>query len=288
MIVVSLTNCPPKLRGDLSKWLLEINTGVYVGKVSARVRDALWKRICDNITDGQATMVFPAQNEQHMDFYVHNSAFKPVDFDGIKLMKHLDKVNEDDQSELKAGFSDAAKRRMGRKRRQRNDISSYVLLDIETTGLSYQNDQIIEIGIVCVENNKISLKKNWLIKSDKKIPQSIVEMTGITDCLIDSEGIWLEAALDQLFSILTDKTVLLYNSSFDMSFLEKASEKYNIDVPYINIVDVLVMARTKLKSLDNYRLENVALHLDICTNQEHRAVGDCLLLYEVYCKLNEI
>jgi CRISPR-associated protein Cas2 len=36
-----MTKCPPKLRGDLSKWLLEINTGVYVGQVSARVRDAL-------------------------------------------------------------------------------------------------------------------------------------------------------------------------------------------------------------------------------------------------------
>ena len=39
-----MTNCPPKLRGDLSKWLCEINTGVYVGNVSSRVRDALWER----------------------------------------------------------------------------------------------------------------------------------------------------------------------------------------------------------------------------------------------------
>ena len=46
MIVVSLTNCPPKLRGDLTKGLIEINAGVYVGRVSARVRDELWQRIC--------------------------------------------------------------------------------------------------------------------------------------------------------------------------------------------------------------------------------------------------
>ena len=49
MIVVTLTDCPPRLRGDLSKWLLEINTGVYVGQLNKRVREELWKRICDNL-----------------------------------------------------------------------------------------------------------------------------------------------------------------------------------------------------------------------------------------------
>ena len=60
MIIVVLTDCPPKLRGDLSKWLFEINTGVYVGNVSARVREALWIRICETVQQGQATMVYPA------------------------------------------------------------------------------------------------------------------------------------------------------------------------------------------------------------------------------------
>ena len=96
-----MTNCPPKLRGDLSKWRLEINTGVYVGHVNARVREALWQRICENIRDGQATMVFTTNNEQHMDFYVHNTSWKPVDLDGIKLMKHPDKTSYMAEDELK-------------------------------------------------------------------------------------------------------------------------------------------------------------------------------------------
>ena len=58
MIVITLSDCPPKVRGDLSKWLIEINTGVYVGQVSARVREELWKRICENLHTGRATMVF--------------------------------------------------------------------------------------------------------------------------------------------------------------------------------------------------------------------------------------
>ena len=55
-----MTNCPPRLRGDLSKWLCEINTGVYVGNVSSRVRDAVWDRVCQNLKNGQATLVYTA------------------------------------------------------------------------------------------------------------------------------------------------------------------------------------------------------------------------------------
>ena len=67
MLVITLTNCPPSLRGDLTGWLFEINTGIYVGNVSARVRDELWKRICNNIKNGNATMVY-SPNERTTGF----------------------------------------------------------------------------------------------------------------------------------------------------------------------------------------------------------------------------
>lgn len=73
MIVITLTDCPKSLRGDLSKWLLEINTGVFVGKVSARVRDNLWKRVKDSVRNGRATLVYTTNTEQRMDFRLHNS-----------------------------------------------------------------------------------------------------------------------------------------------------------------------------------------------------------------------
>lgn len=87
MIVIMLSDCPPKVRGDLSKWLCEINTGVFVGNVSSRVREEVWQRICENIKSGQATMVFSAPGEQKMDFRVHNTTWEPVELDGIKLMR---------------------------------------------------------------------------------------------------------------------------------------------------------------------------------------------------------
>lgn len=86
MLVICLSKCPPALRGDLTRWLQEIDTGVYAGHVSARVREELWERIVSNIKDGRATMVYSARNEQRMEFRVHNTEWVPIDFDGLKLM----------------------------------------------------------------------------------------------------------------------------------------------------------------------------------------------------------
>lgn len=58
MIVIMLSDCPPKVRGDLSKWLCEINTGVFVGNVSSRVREEVWQRICENIKSGQNSCIW--------------------------------------------------------------------------------------------------------------------------------------------------------------------------------------------------------------------------------------
>ena len=113
-----MTDCPPGLRGDLSKWLCEINSGVYIGQVSKRVREALWERICQNLKNGRATMVFSTSGEQKMAFRVHNSVWTPVDFDGIVLMKRpLPQAIGQKIPSFKPGFSKAAKQRMAEKRR---------------------------------------------------------------------------------------------------------------------------------------------------------------------------
>ena len=87
MIVIVVTTCPPSVRGDLSRWLFEISTGVFVGHVSARVREALWTRVTAFVHDGKAIMAYSASNEQHVAFRVHRSSWKPRDsrwfgFDG--------------------------------------------------------------------------------------------------------------------------------------------------------------------------------------------------------------
>ena len=111
MIVLTLSDCPISLRGDLTKWLIEINTGVFVGRVSARVRDKLWERVRDSVKHGRATLVFSTRNEQHMDFLVHNSEWEPIDFDGIKLMLRPSPARVKKLGSLRLGYSKASKYR---------------------------------------------------------------------------------------------------------------------------------------------------------------------------------
>ena len=81
MIVISLSKCSASLRGDLTKWLLEIDTGVYVGRVTARIRDELWFKIEKNANGGSAFLVYSAKNEQGFEFRTLNTKWNPVDYD---------------------------------------------------------------------------------------------------------------------------------------------------------------------------------------------------------------
>ena len=111
MIVIVLSACPVSLRGDLTKWLLEINPGVFVGRVSARIREKLWARVLESGGTGRATMVFQADNEQRLEFLVNNADWEPVDFEGVKLIYRpvVRKVVP------KSGWSKASKYRRARR-----------------------------------------------------------------------------------------------------------------------------------------------------------------------------
>lgn len=87
MVVIVLTACPSGLRGDLTRWLLEVSPGVFVGEVSARVRDRLWERTLALIRSGRATMVYSANNEQHLSFRVYQPDWQPLDCEGVELIR---------------------------------------------------------------------------------------------------------------------------------------------------------------------------------------------------------
>ncbi|MEV6321350.1 type I-E CRISPR-associated endoribonuclease Cas2e [Nocardia sp. NPDC051787] len=87
MTIVVLTAVPPGLRGHLTRWLLEISPGVFVGHISPRVRDLMWQRVVEFVAEGRAIMVHSARNEQRLAFQVHGHDWTPVDHDGLMLMR---------------------------------------------------------------------------------------------------------------------------------------------------------------------------------------------------------
>jgi len=84
--VVVLVAAPDGLRGHLTRWMIEVSAGVFVGNPSARVRDRLWTVLADRIGDGQAIMVEPASNEQRWAVRTAGrDRWHPADYDGLIL-----------------------------------------------------------------------------------------------------------------------------------------------------------------------------------------------------------
>lgn len=294
--MLTITDCPPRLRGDLSKWLCEIQTGVYVGQLTGRVREAVWKRVCDNLSSGRATMVYSSNGEQHMKFVVHNTTWEPVDFDGITLMRRpLPKKSSDEASEenkrLQPGFSKAALiekvKRIEASKGKQQDTCVFITIDIETTGLDPEKDEILEIAAIkYIENNEAEVFSR-AVKVQKPLTKEISELTGITDDFLLKNGMDIETALKDFWNFVGRAKLVGYNVSFDMSFLRNASIEHKIKMQANKCIDILQLARRKVKGTKNYKMSTVASELGIEMAQKHRAESDCRLAFEIYRKLNE-
>ncbi|WP_030894740.1 MULTISPECIES: type I-E CRISPR-associated endoribonuclease Cas2e [Streptomyces] len=87
MTVVVLIAAPEGLRGHLTRWMVEVAAGVFVGSPNQRIRDRLWTTLADRIADGQAVMIEPAKNEQGWSTRTAGrDRWYPVDFDGLMLI----------------------------------------------------------------------------------------------------------------------------------------------------------------------------------------------------------
>ena len=87
MLVIVLENAPPRLRGRLAVWLLEVRAGVYVGQYSRRVREHIWTNVEEGIENGNAVIAWSAKNEAGFEFKTLGSNRRmPADFDGVQLV----------------------------------------------------------------------------------------------------------------------------------------------------------------------------------------------------------
>ena len=87
MLVMVLESVPPSLKGELSRWLTEVTTGVYVGRVSALVRDLLWDKCVQHARRGRCAMMYRTNTEQGFAIRLHGErARSVVDFEGLQLV----------------------------------------------------------------------------------------------------------------------------------------------------------------------------------------------------------
>jgi CRISPR-associated protein Cas2 len=98
MVILIMERVPTGLRGELSRWMIEPKAGVFVGKLSAMVRDKLWEKVCEKSKEGAAILMFPASNEQG--FAVRNwgnTRRELVDYEGLTLVRIPKPTDEEDK-----------------------------------------------------------------------------------------------------------------------------------------------------------------------------------------------
>lgn len=88
MVVLILERVPASLRGELTRWYLEPKAGVFVGRVSAMVRDRLWEKACSNAKDGGCVMIYSSNSEQGYQIRTYGRTARVIeDFEGLFLVR---------------------------------------------------------------------------------------------------------------------------------------------------------------------------------------------------------
>ena len=294
MTVITLKKVPASLRGDLTKWMQEIATGVYVGNFSTRVRQYLWERICNSVGEGEATLSYASRNEIGYDFLTINADRSVVDSDGIPLvLVPLKEEPDEEENVLRNGFSTAshihharnssfAKRKVSDHSLRQN--KGYVVIDLETTGLHPERDKIIEIGAVKWDGITETFY-NALVNIHETIPPVISGLTGITDDML-KEGLDIQSALQDLRDFIGNNILVGYNLSFDMDFLNTALHKCGMQGIGNDIIDVLKTVKREKLFQENYKLQTTLESYGISGTVPHRALEDAKLIFQLSSKLN--
>lgn len=163
----------------------------------------------------------------------------------------------------------------------------YVLVDIETTGLSPERDDIIEIGAIKVKQNQIIDQYESLIKIQRRLNPFITRLTGITNEML-LEGREITEVLQEFIEFTGDHIIIGHNVNFDINFIYNKCQKY-MNYPIKNdFIDTMRIARRVLPSSPNYKLETLAKHFQIDYGHAHRGLRDVEITYQVYNELRQL
>ncbi len=166
-------------------------------------------------------------------------------------------------------------------------VPDYVLFDLETTGLSCRNDEVIEISALKVKDGSVEDEFSTLVNPGMPIPFMASEVNGITDDMVkDSPN--FKTALGQFIEFAGDSVLVRHNIvSFDMKFIQRDIEKYYGKVLGNDHIDTLLLARLYLPELQHHTLSDLAHYYHISTAGAHRALADCRMNQRIFESLKE-
>ena len=152
------------------------------------------------------------------------------------------------------------------------DNTTYCVLDLETTGISFRTEKITEVGIMKIRNGELLDSFSCFVNPEKPIPQKVVEVTNITDDMV-KDADTIDKVLPKVIEFIGDSVLVAHNADFDIGFL-----KYNATALGLKLnntyMDTLKLAKELFPQYKKYKLGIIAENLGIKVDVAHRALDD--------------
>lgn len=165
-------------------------------------------------------------------------------------------------------------------------IEDYVVIDLEMTGLKAKTDKILEVGAVRVRNGVVEDTFSAIIKQPEKLPEEIVNLTGITDEMAEM-GEESENVMEEFFAFVGDEILVGQNIIFDYSFLKQWAVNHKFSFER-KAVDTLKLARKFLPEEEKKNLENLCRYFGIERSNAHRALDDAIETAQIFEALKKV
>ncbi|PTK33785.1 PolC-type DNA polymerase III [Staphylococcus hominis] len=230
------------------------NISAYVNQAAA------WGHKAIAVTDHNVVQAFPD---------AHSAAEK----NGIKMIYGMEGMLVDDGVPIAYKPTD----------RNLKD-ATYVVFDVETTGLSNQYDQIIELAAVKVKDGEIIDKFERFSNPHEKLSETIINLTHITDdMLVDAPEI--EEVLTEFKEWVGDAIFVAHNASFDMGFIDTGYERLGFGPSTNGVIDTLELSRTINTEYGKHGLNFLAKKYGVELTQHHRAIYDTEATAYIFIKM---
>ncbi|MDR1067218.1 MAG: PolC-type DNA polymerase III [Clostridiales bacterium] len=226
-------------------------------------RAALWGHKAIAITDHGVVQAFP-------------EAMTAAKKYGVKVIYGMEAYIMDD---LEAAAADAG---------DRNLDGSFVVFDVETTGLIANKDRVIEIGAVKIENGEITECFSSFVNPKTAIPYNITELTGIDEGMV-KDAPPIENVLPKFLEFSSGCSFVAHNAKFDMGFMLAEAKRAGRDSDVRKtlgqrraVADTLELSRALYPKLTRHKLDYVAKHLGVKLKNHHRALDDARAAAEIF------
>ncbi len=162
--------------------------------------------------------------------------------------------------------------------------TTFVIFDIETTGLSVNYDTLIEIAGVKVKNSSIIGEFSELINPQKEIIPFTEKLTGISNSMVKGKRL-LKDVLNDFYEFSKNTILVAHNADFDLGFLDYNYKKYKITNTINESIDTLNLAKVLLPKRSRFSLDNLCRYFKVPLDGHHRAINDAKATTEVFLHL---